>query len=422
MVSPSFQIGQQVGNNFGKAFEQVNDQNTIDRIISDALELGDPEAFQDSMSKILSQVSPQNQGNAIKFLEMKTKSIAEKKALQRKQLAYTKLGLDSNLGDALNTQILKGQQRQAEVDEFYPKVPNNNQNMQQPQIMNQENQPNLGENIPVNQPNQVNQQGQQQVGQPNLEQQANQNRFDLSKVSNEELQMRSGSINPQIAKPAEQELKNRRADRLLDLKNKKYTQDERRKDHQESAKYDEKLSHDTEVAKKQIETIKDIEKAIKSGNVRPGSMANMFKGMGKIGDKISEALLSGDEATLIASIPQLLEGWKEIFGVRLSDADLSLLSDKLPSIGKSPEANMAVLKVLKKYGDMTLLRSKIARDIKKENNNYRPLGYIDMIQDRFDEMTVPVRIITPAGKEISIPAYKLEEAIKSGGRLKTNDV
>jgi len=402
MVSPSFQIGQQVGNNFGKAFEQVNDQNTIDRIISDALESGDPEAFQDSMGKILSQVSPQNQGNAIKFLEMKTKSIAEKKALQRKQLAYTKLGLDPNLGDALNTQILKGQQRQKEIDEIYgPKVPNNNQNMQQPQMMNQENQPNFGENIPVNQP---------------------QNRFDLSNVSDEELRMRSGSMNSQIAKPAEQELKDRRTDRLLELKNKKYTQDERRKDHQESAKYDEKLAHDTEVAKKQIETIKDIEKAIKSGKVQPSSIANIFKDMGKVGNKISEALLSGDEATLIASIPQLLEGWKEIFGVRLSDADLSLLSDKLPSIGKSPEANMAVLKVLKKYGDMTLLRSKIARDIKKENNNYRPLGYIDMIQDRFDEMTVPVRIITPAGKEISIPAYKLEEAIKSGGRLKTNDI
>jgi len=402
MVSPSFQIGQQVGNNFGKAFEQVNDQNTIDRIISDALESGDPEAFQDSMGKILSQVSPQNQGNAIKFLEMKTKSIAEKKALQRKQLAYTKLGLDPNLGDALNTQILKGQQRQKEIDEIYgPKVPNNNQNMQQPQMMNQENQPNFGENIPVNQP---------------------QNRFDLSNVSDEELRMRSGSMNSQIAKPAEQELKDRRTDRLLELKNKKYTQDERRKDHQESAKYDEKLAHDTEVAKKQIETIKDIEKAIKSGKVQPSSIANIFKDMGKVGNKISEALLSGDEATLIASIPQLLEGWKEIFGVRLSDADLSLLSDKLPSIGKSPEANMAVLKVLKKYGDMTLLRSKISRDIKKENDNYRPRGYIDMIQDRFDEMTVPVRIITPAGKEISIPAYKLEEAIKSGGRLKTNDI
>lgn len=189
MVSPSFQIGQQVGNNFGKAFEQVNDQNTIDRIISDALETGDPEAFQDSMGKILSQVSPQNQGNAIKFLEMKTKSIAEKKTLQRKQQAYGKLGLDPDLDPAVNIQLLKGQQREKEIDEFYPKATGNNQNIQPSQDMNQ---PNLGQNIPINQPNL----GENTpINQPNQQQ----NRFDLSNVSDEDLRARTGSSNLMIS-------------------------------------------------------------------------------------------------------------------------------------------------------------------------------------------------------------------------------
>lgn len=206
MVSPSFQIGQQVGNNFGKAFEQVNDQNTIDRIISDALETGDPEAFQDSMGKILSQVSPQNQGNAIKFLEMKTKSIAEKKTLQRKQQAYGKLGLDPDLDPAINAQLLKGQQRQQEIDETYgPKNPVGNQNTQPSQGMNQKNQPNPDQNTPINQPNL----GENTpINQPNQQQ----NRFDLSNVSDADLRARTGSSNLMISKPAKEELDRRKLD------------------------------------------------------------------------------------------------------------------------------------------------------------------------------------------------------------------
>lgn len=188
--------------------------------------------------------------------------------------------------------------------------------------------------------------------------------------------------------------------------------------HKEGEKYDEDLFKQTKIAKKQIDTIKDITKSVNSGKVTPLSLANIFKGLGKIGDKISEALINKDEATLLASIPQLLEGWKEIFGVRLSDADLKVLQDKLPSIGKSAEANKAILKILSKYAEMTLLRSTIAREIKELNNGLRPLGYADKIEQRFDEMVVPVKIINPKnGKEIEIPAYKVSDAIKAGAKL-----
>lgn len=188
--------------------------------------------------------------------------------------------------------------------------------------------------------------------------------------------------------------------------------------HQESQKYDEELQNKTRIAKKQVETIKDMEKSLKSNKITPKSAANIFRGMGKIGDKIADALLNSDEATFLASIPQLLEGWKEVFGVRLSDADLRVLQDKLPSIGKSPEANRAILGIMRKYADQTLLRETIAKDIKAKNSGLRPLGYADAIETRFDEMTKDISIVNPnTGRIIQIPAYKLSDAIKAGAKL-----
>jgi hypothetical protein len=203
-----------------------------------------------------------------------------------------------------------------------------------------------------------------------------------------------------------------------DLKQENATRAEKLEFHKESAKFDEELLHKTQTAKKQLEAIKDIEKRINSGNIKPNNIANIFKGMGKIGDKISKAFITEDAAAIEASIPQLLEGWKDIFGVRLSDADLKILEDKLPSAGKSPEANKAVLGILRKYADVTLLRSKIASDIRKENGDLRPLGYANKIEERYDEAIKPIKIINPNnGKTIEIPAYQLSAALDKGAKL-----
>ncbi len=188
--------------------------------------------------------------------------------------------------------------------------------------------------------------------------------------------------------------------------------------HNESAKYDEELFKQAKVAKKQIEIIKESEKAINSGKVKPSSLANMFKGLGPIGDKLSSALLNKDEAVILSAIPEFLEGRKELFGVRLSDADLRLLQDKLPDIGKSPESNKAILGIMRKYAEASQIRYKLAKDIKKKNKDLRPLGYAEKVEERYDEMMSPVKIINPnTGNVIEIPTYELGDAIEAGATL-----
>ena len=130
--------------------------------------------------------------------------------------------------------------------------------------------------------------------------------------------------------------------------------------HKESAEYDKGLLDSYSRAKRQLEAVNDAIEAIDSGNIKPKSLANIFKGLGPLGDKISNAFLNEDQAKLLASIPQLLEGWKEVFGVRLSDADLKVIEDKLPSIGKDPEANKVFANIIKKYASMNKKKYEIS--------------------------------------------------------------
>jgi hypothetical protein len=201
------------------------------------------------------------------------------------------------------------------------------------------------------------------------------------------------------------------------VEEKKITRAEELQFHKETEKYDEELGKAAKGAKNQLESINNVEKSIERGGDSRKTLANVFRGMGTIGQKISDALLSKDQATIQASIPDFLEGRKELFGVRLSDADLKLLQDKLPDMGKSPEANKAILKLMKKYSEKAVLREEIGREIKKQNKGLRPLGYADQIEERFDQYMKPVKMISPKGKEIDVPAYKVSDAITAGGKL-----
>jgi len=201
----------------------------------------------------------------------------------------------------------------------------------------------------------------------------------------------------------------------------KTTQEARKeaiKFHDETKDYDTKLLNEYKVSKKQNEIIKDVEKALDSGQVNPKSLANIFKGMGAVGDKLSEGLLNKNEAVIKSAIPEFLEGRKELFGVRLSDADLRLLQDKMVDIGKTPEANKAILRLMKKYAKAANLRYKIGKEIKGANQDLRPLGYADKIEERYEQMMTPVKIRNPStGNVVEIPSYEASDYIKAGGEL-----
>lgn len=161
--------------------------------------------------------------------------------------------------------------------------------------------------------------------------------------------------------------------------------------HSESADFEKEVIKNAKIARKQIPLIEKGIQSVNEGKIKPGSMANVFNLFGEPGKKIANAVLSGDQAALQASIPEFLEGRKEIFGVRLSDADLAILQDKLPDIGKSKEANLAILNLMKKSAERSLKFEKVAQDVfEKKGIPYRggklrPIGYEREVAKAFDE-------------------------------------
>jgi hypothetical protein len=161
--------------------------------------------------------------------------------------------------------------------------------------------------------------------------------------------------------------------------------------HQESEDFEQSVKNNANIARKQIPLLEKGIKSVEEGKITPSSLANIFSYFGNIGKKISNALLSGDEASLLASTPEFLEGRKEIFGIRLSDADLRILQDKLPDIGKNKEANLAIFNLMKRNAEKAIKLEKIAENvlekkgIKYRSGKLRPLGYQNEVTKAFDQ-------------------------------------
>lgn len=406
MANIPFETGRAIGTNISQSMRKVKDESAIERILSESQASGDPEVLQQSIGQILSQVSPERQPAAIAFLQNTMQKIEQKKSQGRQREAakqYFGSEQAADLPAQVQAQLVKDRAKQQSLSQYGIGLPPQAGGMTPGGISPAQIAPQEGETAQRQPPKTF--------------------QDYLNGATLDQLTEMTGSPYKEVSEPSKATLNRRKEEATLSAEREKQARKEQIEFHKESAKYDEDLLHNTQTAKKQMDTIKDIQKSVKSGNVKPSSLANIFKGMfGTIGDKISEALINKDQATLLASIPQLLEGWKQVFGVRLTDADLALLQDKLPSIGKSPEANLAVLNVIKKYGDMTLLRSQIASQIKEANGGLRPLGYMDQVEKRFDELIQPINVISPVtNKMIEIPLYKLSDALKAGAKLSQSE-
>jgi hypothetical protein len=80
MSSPSpFNVAREIGNNLGNTFAKVRDENAIESILSESMGTGDPQVLQNSIGKILSQVAPERQGQALQYLQNAYNNIQTKK-------------------------------------------------------------------------------------------------------------------------------------------------------------------------------------------------------------------------------------------------------------------------------------------------------------------------------------------------------
>ncbi len=195
--------------------------------------------------------------------------------------------------------------------------------------------------------------------------------------------------------------------------------------HKEWSDYDKQLRESSERAKKQLVAVSDARNAMKKNPTGALTAQNVFKKM-FAGTPLENIALSPVGAILEASVPQFIEGFKDVFGVRLTDRDVNIISGKLIDLGKSPEANEAILQLFEKSAKMALKRYQVAQDVKKKNKGLRTAAYDSDIDEEFErrygkemdkiisDFTGTVKMRAPDGRELSVPKDQVEKARKLG--------
>ena len=173
----------------------------------------------------------------------------------------------------------------------------------------------------------------------------------------------------------EQEIKATR-----DIKEGELTRKERLEFHKESAKYDEALTKKSDSAERKLKAIDRQRKLQPEITSWDRFVSAAF------GGTRFEDLFKAQSAQEFDSLAlPMIEGQKENFGVRLSDADLRLIMQKIATSTKNPEANKSIMEWQRLESELDIKRRKIGDQIRKDNNGLRPLDYDAQIRQRMNE-------------------------------------
>jgi len=154
----------------------------------------------------------------------------------------------------------------------------------------------------------------------------------------------------------------------------------KREIHKESTKWYDSLVAGSEAAKSR-------ERAIDRQKDRIGKItdwdryATAIFGNTPLGNLLKSQSAQEFEA---AQLP-FVEGMREIFGGRITDADLRFISQKIATTEKTPEANQAILDWHKLEGDYVQEKLKVAQEIIKENGGFRPSDFAAQVISRTNE-------------------------------------
>lgn len=112
MGTPAFEVAREVGNNLAAGFKESREKSVIDSILSESLASGDPQVLQQSIGKILSQVSPERQDAALQFLQSRLQYADKNQKEQRQRTVLQDEGINPDLPPSIQTLKYKGQGEQ----------------------------------------------------------------------------------------------------------------------------------------------------------------------------------------------------------------------------------------------------------------------------------------------------------------------
>lgn len=185
------------------------------------------------------------------------------------------------------------------------------------------------------------------------------------------------TVDPNLAKvmQSQKESKAKKAIKAAELDRK-----EQIEFHKESQKFDDKLTSQAESAKKKIKAIEQQKKILPNIKKTDRIISALFSGT-----KYENLLKSKNAQEFDSLVLPMIEGMREMFGTRLSDADLRIVLQKIATSEKDPNANQAILDWQLLEGKLDVEKRKIADELRRENKGLRPIDYQQQINKRMDE-------------------------------------
>lgn len=340
-VPVAIDAARRISDNLGKGIREARDQNNIDRILSEAMKANNPEVFQNSISQILSQVSPENQGTAIQYLQSRYKELKDQQLLEKQTKAALASGINPHLDPALQKVQYEHMLQNARARSFGLNLPDQS-------IIPASDAPAQGSKLAPGTPPMMLAQGQNQS---NITQQAPEAQG-FRALSDDKLVALSGVKG--FSEPAKQELRRRQEERKIqnDLNKEVF-----KKDLDRSSKILEKADESALALPQKRSALNLMKDAILQKDMSFWSGDNLAEITG------IEALRSPEGALFKTAGKEYFLGSIARAGARPNQWVEQQISDMLTKIGRSTEANLSVERALQNELDLEEERVRLTNEI-----------------------------------------------------------
>jgi len=206
------------------------------------------------------------------------------------------------------------------------------------------------------------------------------------------------------------------ADRRKQEQDRKISLVERHKADKETLPYYNQLKKESKGSKENLQRLNRMEQLIKKGNLPTSGWSSLFdslaKGIWGVGINL-KPLYHADAQEFEKISNDFVKNAKDVFGGRLTDADLKVFMSTVPTLSLSNAGKMRVINNLRYANEANQVRDKIAEDIIKANGGRRPIN----LQALVEEMAGPrLDVLAQKFKEENIPEVREAEPFQLAGK------
>lgn len=437
-MNPAFQIGHNIGSNFSNSIARVKDENAIESILSEAMGTGDPQVLQNSIGKILSQVSPERQNVALQYLQNAHTNILkkqeQKKLEEQGRQAAKEGGYTYGAPPQVQAQQIKGKQlspqekaAQITADAKKERLASvyGSGGSSSPQIAGAESPGVIASSavqppfLPGKAPNQP-QQPQQAIP-----------KSPFRDMTEDQLIIASGSEDRQISEPAKQEIRRRQEEIKANKSN--FEPESDKLEAKRVAELATEIESEYKAAQNEDLRLDRMGVLDQKGNVSTPLLIKaldfLHLPIGVLSNPDTEEYRKL-EADFVRDVSKVFPGGK------ITNYELQSYLKTIPGLLNSPEGRKAIIRNRKLLNDAKKIRYDEYKKILKENNGKKPPNlsllieertasqvakledeFIDGITKESEKFQQPIRMKDPDGNPIDIPPNMIEKAMKAGARF-----